>query len=769
MSNLKIDNTWGVLPQDKPNTINLNRRYLIILLFVFFPISIPILCGWWYSQWIFKKLIYSKLFSIKDFFIFITISFPIIIASFFALWNFWYINFFKIDFFDPTIRFPKGLNILVNILSITPLITVFTMMILVFLHYSLRNRYFLKNQEKIKKEQEKINDGELTNDHSKETYSLFERLIFINLYSKKIPNKKINKPRPSNGVVLNEKVLIPAKALQQPISVLGSSGYGKTTTLIHFLKFAFLNNYPVIFIDGKGDRKLINELADIAKVNRLKMKSWSIDGNLEKKTNEVKYNPFKNKTDNQIVALLLESQGYSQSAKNHSDSMYYRQIEKAILDLVVPSLTKLNIPIDLKSLSKYTNKKTFESLVFNRHNIFILDPLSTEKYKKIKYFFDHKLSKIMAIILKERQIILKNKNFSFYPINKYEYLLPVLILSKLTKVHLSNQFLIYFSLIFVIPGENSWLLYVNYFTLLKNIYFENYNHENEAILQMKNMINQIERKQWLSLHLKLKSMAESLKTISANGIGLKDIINRKNNNNFIFFSIAMLEDSVNSKFVSDIIMLDIMQNASYNQTQGQTMLLLDEYSAFGSSILSTLVLQARSLMYSLILSYQGISDIAKMGLEFKDIVLNNCNTFIVHKVQEPSGSTEISKLFGTKKNLVDTYQYKSKMNRELNLAGVDRTIDETYLFNPNVIQKLEPGNAIIKTITPDGKTYIHQEIQKIDFISPHVNMEIKKKKSSRKIIPAKPFILFWNFLKDADVNYKNMLAAFIRKISKNAT
>lgn len=103
------------------------------------------------------------------------------------------------------------------------------------------------------------------------------------------------------------------------------------------------------------------------------------------------------------------------------------------------------------------------------------------------------------------------------------------------------------------------------------------------------------------------------------------------------------------------------------------------------------------------------------------------------------------------------------------MAGVDRTIDETYLFNPNVIQKLEPGNAIIKTITPDGKTYIHQEIQKIDFISPHVNMEIKKKKSSRKIIPAKPFILFWNFLKDADVNYKNMLAAFIRKISKNAT
>ncbi|WP_343251531.1 TraM recognition domain-containing protein [Mycoplasma amphoriforme] len=637
------------------------------------------------------------------------------------------------------------------------------------LHYSLRNKYFLKNQEKIKKEQEKINDGELTNDHSKETYSLFERLIFINLYSKKIPNKKINKPRPSNGVVLNEKVLIPVKALQQPISVLGSSGYGKTTTLIHFLKFAFLNNYPVIFIDGKGDRKLINELADIAKANRLKMKSWSIDGNLEKKTNEVKYNPFKNKTDNQIVALLLESQGYSQSAKNHSDSMYYRQIEKAILDLVVPSLTKLNIPIDLKSLSKYTNKKTFESLAFNRHNIFILDPLITEKYKKIKYFFDHKLSKIMAISLKERQIILKNKNFSFYPINKYEYLLPVLILSKLTKVHLSNQFLIYFSLIFVIPGENSSLLYTNYFTLLKNIYFENYHHENEAILQMKNMINQIERKQWLSLHLKLKSMAESLKTISANGIGLKDIINRKNNNNFIFFSIAMLEDSVNSKFVSDIIMLDIMQNASYNQTQGQTILLLDEYSAFGSSILSTLVLQARSLMYSLILSYQGISDIAKMGLEFKDIVLNNCNTFIVHKVQEPSGSTEISKLFGTKKNLVDTYQYKSKMNRELNLAGVDRTIDETYLFNPNVIQKLEPGNAIIKTITPDGKTYIHQEIQKIDFISPHVNMEIKKKKSSRKIIPAKPFILFWNFSKDADVNYKNMLAAFIRKISKNAT
>lgn len=195
------------------------------------------------------------------------------------------------------------------------------------------------------------------------------------------------------------------------------------------------------------------------------------------------------------MALLLESQGYSQSAKNHSDSMYYRQIEKAILDLVVPSLTKLNIPIDLKSLSKYTNKKTFESLAFNRHNIFILDPLITEKYKKIKYFFDHKLSKIMAISLKERQIILKNKNFSFYPINKYEYLLPVLILSKLTKVHLSNQFLIYFSLIFVIPGENSSLLYTNYFTLLKNIYFENYHHENEAILQMKNMINQIERKQ----------------------------------------------------------------------------------------------------------------------------------------------------------------------------------------------------------------------------------------------------------------------------------
>ncbi|MFU0252070.1 type IV secretion system DNA-binding domain-containing protein [Spiroplasma sp. Moj] len=158
-----------------------------------------------------------------------------------------------------------------------------------------------------------------------------------------------------NLVMLNNKIGLIKKNLIQHTILVGTTGSGKTTTLIQIIKelrFKFCET--TIIIDGKGDIDLIEKVKQLDSNTFI----WEISGN-------TKYNPFANK-DKVILADKI------MSLFNFSEQ-YYQNLAHNYLLLLLNTLLKNNIAITFDNLVKYFPIKQLEKLiVFNDNNLSLL-------------------------------------------------------------------------------------------------------------------------------------------------------------------------------------------------------------------------------------------------------------------------------------------------------------------------------------------------------------------------------------------------------------
>ncbi|RUO85779.1 type IV secretion system DNA-binding domain-containing protein, partial [Spiroplasma endosymbiont of Megaselia nigra] len=127
-----------------------------------------------------------------------------------------------------------------------------------------------------------------------------------NKKAKKI-EQEFNQISQSNLVMLNNKIGLIEANLTQHTLLVGTTGSGKTTTLMQIIKeLRFKFRETTIIIDGKGDIDLID------KVKKLDPNAfiWGISGN-------TKYNPFVNKDKvilaDKIMSLFDFSEQYYQN------------------------------------------------------------------------------------------------------------------------------------------------------------------------------------------------------------------------------------------------------------------------------------------------------------------------------------------------------------------------------------------------------------------------------------------------------------------------
>jgi type IV secretory pathway TraG/TraD family ATPase VirD4 len=121
--------------------------------------------------------------------------------------------------------------------------------------------------------------------------------------------------------------------------VVGTTGSGKTTTICNVVEYAIIQKYPMIYIDGKGDKDLFARVENFAKKNNRPFYYFSMSGK------SMAYNP-------------LVTGGYSAKkdriiAIRHWSEEHYRKLAEAYLQTVLQILQKYEIPLDLKVLSKY--------------------------------------------------------------------------------------------------------------------------------------------------------------------------------------------------------------------------------------------------------------------------------------------------------------------------------------------------------------------------------------------------------------------------------
>ncbi|MBY0380038.1 MAG: DUF853 family protein, partial [Burkholderiales bacterium] len=166
----------------------------------------------------------------------------------------------------------------------------------------------------------------------------------------------------------DEGIAITDKELNQHTLVIGTTGSGKTTTLMNIVDSCCKRNLPLIYVDGKGSIKLANKINEICKKYNRRLKVFSLDPhilNLNEYSNIPNiscYNPlaFGNFTEwkNKIITLTQEAEGKGQE--------HYSLQEQSYISLVCEILNKSGAYVDLEGLIAYIKDPAELQKIANR-------------------------------------------------------------------------------------------------------------------------------------------------------------------------------------------------------------------------------------------------------------------------------------------------------------------------------------------------------------------------------------------------------------------
>lgn len=166
---------------------------------------------------------------------------------------------------------------------------------------------------------------------------------FVNKHNhlKKTPNSE----KLIKGVLLTDdnQVILEDAELNQHTLIIGTTGSGKTTTLMNFVESSARRNIPLIFLDGKGSSDLIDKMAQIAHNYQRKFKVFTLRPRKEMKF-LAGYNPFAtgNATEwkNRIMSLFAAVEGKGQE--------HFSLGEQNYINFVANILAQLPTKVDLR-------------------------------------------------------------------------------------------------------------------------------------------------------------------------------------------------------------------------------------------------------------------------------------------------------------------------------------------------------------------------------------------------------------------------------------
>lgn len=167
--------------------------------------------------------------------------------------------------------------------------------------------------------------------------------------------QEFNKIPQNNLVMLNNKFGLIKSNLTQHTLLIGTTGSGKTTTLMQIVKELTIKfRETTIIIDGKGDIDLIDKVKQLDDNAFI----WEIGG-------ITKYNPFANKDKVILADKIMSLFDFSEP--------YYQNIAHNYLLLLLDTLLINNIVITFDNLIKYFPIKQLEKLInFNSNKISVL-------------------------------------------------------------------------------------------------------------------------------------------------------------------------------------------------------------------------------------------------------------------------------------------------------------------------------------------------------------------------------------------------------------
>ncbi|MGG1400265.1 TraM recognition domain-containing protein [Bacillus salipaludis] len=503
------------------------------------------------------------------------------------------------------------------------------------------------------KKRVKTKQGEIQQQKAEQKYKDFRkhRVKFLN------KKQKSYRKKPSKEVFVGytdfkERVNLDSKELNYHMLATGGTGTGKTTLIGTMIEAALQNEKPVIFVDGKGERKSMLEFKALCEAYGRKVYLFS-------EMDDLTYNPVKNGTPTETRDKLMSLFSFS----SEGDGAYYTDIASRYLQLVVKLIDEAGVSRDIKTIAKLTNFKSMNQF-FKEHSI------------------EEEIEEEFEVEVEEKEVI-KNEVAATLDDDLSDF-----IGTKEPKTETIKKTVIE-------KRKRTVRKLGEGMQRIKKILDDEFPEEivEGCLTRLKMQLGEL-----------LESDLGHLFVESEKGIDLQKITDQ---NDVVIFSISGSRYADYIRKIGKMIILDVNSLVAYRQAQGRKSILAiyDEFSAYGDRRIVDIVNKSRSAGFECIISTQTLADIDAVDPVMTEQIISNCNIIATGRVNSSVDAERIAQVFGTYSDREITQQIEKKyphLRFESNMGTV-RDV-ERFRAHPSEIKNLQIGEIFInrKMVEEEG-------------------------------------------------------------------
>jgi conjugal transfer pilus assembly protein TraD len=439
-----------------------------------------------------------------------------------------------------------------------------------------------------------------------------------------------------------ERVAFESKELNYHMLATGGTGTGKTTLIASLMESALQQDKPIIFVDGKGERKSMLEFKDLCEAYGKHVYLFS-------EMDHLTYNPIKNGTPTETRDKLMSLFSFS----SEGDGAYYTDIASRYLQLVIKLIDEANISREIKTIAKLTNFQNINEF-FKEHSI------------------EEEIEEEVEIEVEEEVVGGTSPKSTDDDLS--DFLTPEE--PKVEKVKKTV----------VEKRKRSVTKLQEGMQRIKEILDDEFPEEivEGCLTRLKMQLGEL-----------LESDLGHLFVESEKGIDLQQITDC---NDVVIFSISGSRYADYIRKIGKMIILDVNSLVAYRQAKGRKSIfgVYDEFSAYGDRRIVDIVNKSRSAGFECIISTQTLSDIDAVDPIMTEQIISNCNILATGRVNSSKDAERIAQVFGTYSDQEVTQQIQKKyphLSYEAEMGTVRNV--ERFRANPSEIKNLQIGEVFL--------------------------------------------------------------------------
>jgi len=139
---------------------------------------------------------------------------------------------------------------------------------------------------------------------------------------------------------------------------------------------------------------------------------------------------------------------------------------------------------------------------------------------------------------------------------------------------------------------------------------------------------------------------------------------------------------------------------------------IDEFQSFGTRGFINALARGRSSGFWITIAHQSIGDLNAIDDSFMRQVIENTNTKIILRINDPETAQLFADSLGTRKTVRASSQIHLEGEPPKNIMG-SQSVEHQYLVHPSEFKNLDPGQAVFKSGKRYGRIALHGHFPKV--------------------------------------------------------